>query len=51
MAYYIVAHASKFIPAGSTRVDSNNAGSLYSVAFLRQDGKRVLIVYNDGGAE
>lgn len=51
VAYYIVAHASKFVPAGSTRVDSNNSGSLLTVAFLRQDGKRVLIVFNEGNAE
>ena len=47
VSYYIVAHASKFVPAGSYRVSSNNAGSLYNVAFKRPDGKTVLIVEND----
>ncbi|MCW3119637.1 MAG: glucosylceramidase, partial [Chitinophagaceae bacterium] len=49
VAWYIVAHASKFIPAGSVRIASNNSGSLYSAAFNRPDGKKVLIVLNDGG--
>lgn len=48
VSYYIVAHASKFVPSGSVRIASNNVGSLYSVAFLRPDGKKVLIVENDG---
>jgi glucosylceramidase len=50
VAYYIIAQASKFVPAGSVRIASNNAGSLYTVAFLRPDGKKVLIVFNDGGS-
>jgi glucosylceramidase len=50
VSYYIVAHASKFVPAGSYRVASNNAGSLYNVAFKRPDGKKVLIVENDGSS-
>lgn len=48
VSYYIVAHASRFVLQGSYRVDSNNAGSLYNVAFKRPDGKKVLIVENDG---
>ena len=50
VSYYIVAHASKFVPPGSVRINSNNAGSLYNVAFKRPDGKKVLIVLNDGSA-
>ncbi|MGE5519083.1 MAG: glycoside hydrolase family 30 protein [Candidatus Dadabacteria bacterium] len=49
VGYYIVAHASKFVPPGSRRVSSNNSGYLYNVAFQRPDGKKVLIVENDGG--
>ena len=49
VGYYIVAHASKFVPAGSVRIASNNVGSLYNVAFKRADGKKVLIVENDDG--
>jgi glucosylceramidase len=48
VAYYIIAHASKFVPAGSTRIGSNNAAELNSVAFKTPAGKKVLIVENDG---
>lgn len=48
VSYYIVAHASKFVVPGSYRIESNNTGNLYSVAFKRPDGKKVLIVENDG---
>jgi len=50
VAYYIIAHASKFVPAGSVRISSNlsnAAGNLNNVAFKRPDGKTVLIVEND----
>ncbi|HPH33692.1 MAG TPA: glycoside hydrolase family 30 beta sandwich domain-containing protein [Chitinophagaceae bacterium] len=49
VGYYIIAHASKFVPTGSIRIASNNGVSLQNVAFLRPDGKKVLIVLNDGG--
>lgn len=48
VAYYIVAHASKFVPAGSIRIASNVTGSLNNVAFKTPQGKKVLIVENDG---
>jgi glucosylceramidase len=48
VGYYIVAHASKFVPPASYRVASNISGSLNNVAFKRPDGKKVLIVENDG---
>ncbi|HEV7783185.1 MAG TPA: glycoside hydrolase family 30 beta sandwich domain-containing protein, partial [Chitinophagaceae bacterium] len=41
---------SKFITAGSVRIGSDNYGNIYSAAFLRPDGKKVLIVLNDDGA-
>ena len=47
VAYYIVAQASKFVPAGSVRIASDNYGSLNTVSFLRSDGKKVVIVLND----
>lgn len=50
VAYYIIAHASKFVPAGSVRIESNLYGNLQNVAFVRPDGKKVLIVENDGNA-
>jgi glucosylceramidase len=48
VSYYIVAHASKFIPPGSIRIGSNVAGNLYNAAFKILGGKKVLIVENDG---
>lgn len=50
VAYYIVAHASKFVPAGATRISSTTVGALSNVAFKRADGKKVLIVVNEGSA-
>lgn len=47
VGYYIIAHASKFVVPGSVRVFSDIPGSLYNVAFVRPDGKKVLIVIND----
>lgn len=48
VAYYIIAHASKFVPPGSVRISSTQSGALYSVAFKTPAGKKVLIVLNDG---
>lgn len=48
VAYYIVAHASKFVPAGSTRISSTMSGALANVAFKTPAGKKVLIVLNEG---
>lgn len=48
VAYYIIAHAAKFVPPGSVRIASNIAGNLHNVAFKTPDGKKVLIVENDG---
>jgi len=50
VAYYIVAHASKFVPSGSVRINSNTTGFLQNVAFKTPAGKKVLIVENDGSA-
>ncbi len=46
-AYYIVAHASKFVKPGSHRIESNYIKELPNVAFLTPAGKTVLIVFND----
>lgn len=48
VGYYIIGHASKFVPAGSVRINSGTVGNLRSVAFERPDKKKVLIVLNDG---
>ena len=51
VAYYIIAHAAKFVPQGSVRIESSaSSGSLHNVAFLRPDGKKVLLVLNEGTA-
>jgi glucosylceramidase len=51
-AYYIVAHAAKFVRPGSVRIGSDatgtDAGSLPNVAFRTPAGKMVLIVLNTG---
>ncbi len=49
VAYYIIAHASKFVPMGSVRIGSNSGGDLQNVAFITPSGSKVLIVENDGG--
>lgn len=52
VSYYIIAHASKFVPQNAVRIASTQPGNLATVAFKRPDGKLVLIVENDGsGAE
>lgn len=48
VSYYIIAHASKFIPSGSVRIASNLLPNLNNVAFKTPSGKIVLIVLNDG---
>lgn len=48
VAYYIIAHASKFVPSGSIRIASTVSGNLNNVAFKTPTGKKVLIVENDG---
>jgi glucosylceramidase len=47
VSYYIVAHASKFVPAGSVRIESGVVSSLPNVAFKTPAGKKVLIVVNE----
>lgn len=48
VSYYIIAHASKFVRPGAVRIGSSQADSVYTVAFLNPDGRKVLIVLNDG---
>ena len=49
-AYYVIAHASKFVDPGSYRIGSTLPEGLPNVAFLRADGKQVLIVQNESKA-
>lgn len=46
VAYYIIGHASKFVPPGSVRIDSEQGGNIFNVAYKRPDGKKVLIAVN-----
>ncbi|CAF1386051.1 unnamed protein product [Rotaria sp. Silwood1] len=47
-AYYIIAHAAKFVRPNSIRIGSNIVSGLPNVAFQREDDKRkVLIVVNE----
>ena len=48
IAYYVIAHASKFVPPGSVRISSSSIDSLSNVAFATPDGHTVVIVVNTG---
>jgi len=48
VAYYVIAHAAKFVRPGSVRIYSNEQASLPNMAFLTPTGDIVLIVLNDG---
>ena len=50
-AYYVIAHAAKFVRPGSVRVASSLPPNLPNVAFRTPDGRRVLIVLNAAGDE
>jgi len=49
-AYYILAHAARFVRPGSVRIGSNTSAALPNVAFKTPDGRKVLIVQNNSGA-
>jgi glucosylceramidase len=46
IAYYTIAHASKFVPPGSVRIESNTLESLPNVAFKTPANKIVVVVAN-----
>ena len=50
VAFYTLAHASKFVRPGSVRIGSNDLEQLPNVAFKTPKGERVLIVSNISGA-
>ena len=50
-AYYIIAHASKFVEPGSMRIGSNIPDKIPNVAFKTPDGKIVVIVLNDSDSD
>ncbi|MCJ8167325.1 glucosylceramidase [Pontibacter sp. E15-1] len=49
-AYYIIAHASRFVRPGSVRIGSNMPDALPNVAYKTPDGQMVLLVQNDSDA-
>lgn len=51
VAYYVIAHASKFVRPGSVRIGSTLNSTLANVAFKTTDGKRALIVMNTSTAD
>ena len=48
LAYYAMAHFSKFVRPGSQRIGSNEPAGLSNVAFTVPGGKTVLVVVNEG---
>lgn len=50
VAYYIIAHASTFVPPGSVRIQSNIPGSLHNVAYKTPGGQKVVIVLNESNS-
>ncbi|WNM18079.1 glycoside hydrolase family 30 protein [Flavobacterium capsici] len=47
VSYYIIAHASKFVPQGSIRIGSSQISNVSNVVFKTPDGKYVMIAVND----
>lgn len=51
VAYYIIAHASKFVRPGSQRINSNESTELPNVAFKAPSGDLVVIVLNNSSTD
>ncbi len=47
-AYYVIAHAAKWVRPGSVRIGSNVPAQLPNVAFRTPSGQKVLVVLNEG---
>ncbi len=50
VSYYIVGHASRFIPPGSVRIGSTSVGTITTSAFKTPGGKFVLLAVNDNSS-
>jgi glucosylceramidase len=48
LAYYTIAHISKFVPPNSVRIESSMSDGLSNVAFTTPEGKTVVVVSNKG---
>lgn len=51
VAYYVIAHASKFVKPGSVRIGSTLNNTLSNVAFKTPEGKKALIVMNTSSTD
>ncbi len=51
VAYYVIAHASKFVRPGAVRIASTLNATLSNVAFKTPDGKKVLVVMNTASSD
>jgi glucosylceramidase len=51
VAYYVIAHAAKFVRPGAMRIGSSELADLPNVAFQTLDGNIVLIVLNERSEE
>jgi glucosylceramidase len=51
VAWYIIAHASRFVPPGSLRIGSNIIDSVSNVVFKTPSGEKVLIAVNEGSTD
>lgn len=51
VSYYIIAHAARFVPPGSKRINSSLPDGIANVAFVTPEGKHVLIAVNDSNAQ
>ena len=47
-AYYVIAHAARFVRPGSVRIDSDSPAGLPNAAFKTPSGRTALIVLNSG---
>lgn len=47
VAYYIIAHASRFVHPNSIRIESNTIANIHQVSFLTPKGKKVMIALNE----
>ncbi|MGE0772085.1 MAG: glycoside hydrolase family 30 beta sandwich domain-containing protein [Cyclobacteriaceae bacterium] len=48
VSYYVIAHASKFVPAGSIRMHSTQLQQVFSVGFVTTTGEQVVVLLNEG---
>jgi glucosylceramidase len=51
LAYYTIAHFSKFVPPASVRLESSELEQMATAAFLTPDGKIVLVISNTANFE